>query len=233
MGGGAPVRFSPPSGPFGAISAAAKTAHSDSGAATWPDGPTIGSVGALAYSPDDSMIALGGTSGTVEILAPGVHYRRRHTLHGHTAPVLHLDWSSDGRFVQSCCARCELFFWDAHSGERVQDPTAIRDVLWESWSAPLGWPVQGIYPKMSDGSDINAAHRSPDGRLLVTSDDFRKVNLFRFPCGPGSAACRSTAAHAAHVSAVRFTADGKHVISLGGPDLCAMVWSVASAHDPR
>lgn len=80
---------------------------------------------------------------------------------------------------------------------------------------------------MSDGTDITAVCRSPDGRLLVTADEFRKLNLFLAPCGPGSAACRSSAAHAAHVGCVRFTADGRRVISVGGPDLSVMVWRVS------
>ena len=138
-----------------------------------------------------------------------------------------MDWSEDGRWLQTCCARCEYFLWDASTGERVLEPAVLRDVVWSTWSCPLGLPVQGVYPKMSDGSDIHSAHRSPDGRLLVTADEFRKVNLFRHPCGPGSAACRAVAAHASRVPAVRFTADGKHVVSLGGPDLTVVVWRVA------
>eukprot|EP00962_Isochrysis_galbana_P028916 scaffold9196_cov110-Isochrysis_galbana.AAC.2 len=146
-------------------------------------------------------------------------------------------------------------------------------------------PSSGVLPKLSDGSDVSSAHRSPDGTLLATSDDFRKVsgrtrplhsphprflagllgcgaappcpmpivgtvaflvrmatwrlvtdyqyaplpqvNLFRCPCGPGAAAPRAAAAHAAHVPLVRFTCDGRHLISVGGPDLTAAVWRVA------
>ena len=106
------------------------------------------------------------------------------------------------------------------------EPAELRDVKWATWTCPLGLPVQGVYPKMSDGSDIHAAHRSPDERLLVTSDEFRKINLFRYPCGPGSAACRSVIAHASRVPAVRFTSDGRYVISIGGPDLSLAIWSV-------
>ena len=101
----------------------------------------------------------------------------------------------------------------------------MRDVQWASWTSPLGLPVAGALPKMSDGADVGGAHLAPGGALLATCDDFRKVNLFRFPCAP-AAACRSVAAHAAHVPLVRFTADGAHLLSVGGPDLCVMVWRV-------
>ena len=183
-------------------------------------------IGVLAYSPDDSMLAVGGPGGVIDVLVCGERYQRHVSLVGHCAPVLHLDWSSDGRWLQSACGRCELAFWDTSTGERVAEPGSLRDVAWATWSCPLGLPVQGIYPKLSDGTDILSAHRSPDGRLLVTTDDFRKVNLFRHPAGPGAAACRSAATHAAHVPAARFTADGRHVVTIGGPDLSVMVWRV-------
>ena len=50
-----------------------------------------------------------------------------------------------------------------------------RDTKWHTWTNVLGFPVMGIWPDYSDGTDINAVDRSPDGRYLVTADDFGKV----------------------------------------------------------
>lgn len=55
-----------------------------------------------------------------------------------------------------------------------------RDEKWSSWTVPIGYPVQGIYRKGQDGTDINAVDRTnlPVGNkapynyhLLVTGDD--------------------------------------------------------------
>ena len=102
----------------------------------------------------------------------------------------------------------------------------MRDVRWHTRTCPLGISVAGVYPKMSDGTDVNSAHASPRADLVATSDDFRKVNIFRHPCGPAAAAPRAAAGHVAHVPLVRFTADGAHLVSVGGPDLCVIVWRV-------
>ena len=226
----APPRSALPGGALPTSAAAAASTASASRAITAiaysPRGSREQAPGSAAFGQDE-VVAVGGPDGSIELLRVAEHYTRLHTCQGHSSPVLHMDWSADGRYLQSCCGRCELLFWDALSGERVFDVGALRDVHWATFTCPLGLPVQGIYPKMSDGSDITAAHRSPDGKLLVTADDFRKVNLFTYPCGPGSAPCRSAAAHAAHVASVRFTMDGKHVISVGGPDLSVMVWRLA------
>ena len=129
--------------------------------------------------------------------------------------------------LRSSCARTELLFWDARAGGVVADRGAMRHVAWASTTVPLIWAAGGVFPKMSDGSDVNAVHASPDGSLLATVDDFRKLNLFAFPCaGPRAAGCRSAAAHAAHVGSVRITADGRHAITVGGPDLCVLVWRI-------
>ena len=57
-----------------------------------------------------------------------------------------------------------------------------RNVEWSTQTSFLGWNVQGIWAKGSDGSDINALSKSHEGNHLATADEFGNVNLFRFPC---------------------------------------------------
>ena len=58
----------------------------------------------------------------------------------------------------------------------------IADTPWATWTGVLGFPVLGVWPDGSDGSDINAAHRSNDGQLVLTADDFGGLKLFHAPC---------------------------------------------------
>lgn len=69
----------------------------------------------------------------------------------------------------------------------------LRDEKWATWTATLGWPVQGIWPSVDDGTDINTVDRSyttlsgletpPDNYfLLATGDDHSKVKIYRYPC---------------------------------------------------
>ena len=69
----------------------------------------------------------------------------------------------------------------------------LRDENWNTFSTPIGYPVQGIYRKGYDGTDINAVDRShfpmikdkPESRenyhLVATADDYSKVSVFKFP----------------------------------------------------
>ena len=60
----------------------------------------------------------------------------------------------------------------------------------------MGWGTKGIWPPCTRGDDINAVDRSPAGDgiflhyfffnfffflVLVCSDDFSKVKLFKYP----------------------------------------------------
>jgi hypothetical protein len=82
--------------------------------------------------------------------------------------------------------------------------TDLRDETWSSWTCVLGWPVQGIWPKESKGTDINYVDRSnlkhPEGflfliiiiyrySLLAKGDDFGKVSIHKFPCIPANSEC--------------------------------------------
>jgi len=140
-------------------------------------------VACLAYSPDDALLAAGTGSGRVALLRPRDAYATLRTLAAAAAPILSIDWSQDSDMLQVSSAKCELSYWAPSEGHRLV-PAANNDhaaklatVRWASFSSPLGWEAAGVLPKLSDGSDVASAHRSPDGTLLATSDDFRKVCL--------------------------------------------------------
>jgi microtubule-associated protein-like 6 len=66
----------------------------------------------------------------------------------------------------------------------------LRDEKWLTWTATLGWPVQGIWREVHDGVDINTVDRShqtqsktdkpPDNYyLLASGDDKGSVRIYR------------------------------------------------------
>jgi len=79
-----------------------------------------------------------------------------------------------------------------------------------------------------DGSDINAVCRSRTGHLLATSDDFGKVNVFRYPCNnvPNGKVSTSLSysGHSSHVMNVKWTVGDEYLISVGGNEKTIMLW---------
>lgn len=99
-----------------------------------------------------------------------------------------------------------------------------RDEVWTSWTCIIGWPVQGIWPPCSDGSDINTVDRDSRREVIATGDDFGKVKLFKYPCAKTNANAIPYGGHSAHVTQVRFNADNTYLISTGGGEKSIFVW---------
>lgn len=76
----------------------------------------------------------------------------------------------------------------------------------------MGWPVQGIWPPLEDGSDINAVDRSnvphQDGyHLLASANDSSLVKLFRYPSVDERSEFIEGRGHSSHVTNVKFSKD--------------------------
>ena len=105
-------------------------------------------------------------------------YTRVRRCTGHAGSVLHLDWSADGATLASSSSSYEVLYFELATGR--QSKLEQRDTPWATQTVALGFPVMGIWPKDSDGTDVNAVDRSHvGGRHLVTADDFGKVKVRR------------------------------------------------------
>ena len=109
----------------------------------------------------------------------GGGYALQSKCEGHSAAVRHLDWSEDSSVLSSDGADYELLYWDARTGRQNLD--SQMDTGWATWTRVLGFPVMGIWPPGSDGTDVNACDRSPDGDFAVTADDEEPGEAVRLP----------------------------------------------------
>jgi len=190
------------------------------------DGPQGEDIDELKYSPNGEFLAVGNHDNIIYLYHVQHDYTKFKRLRGHTSYITHLDWTIDSRYLQSNCGAYEILYWDAYTGKQLRSTrdTIEADGQWATWTCVLGFPVMGIWPYASDGTDVNAVCVSSDKQHLVTSDDFGAVKVFNFPCVVGHAPCRRYHSHSSHVMNVRFLKDDSHVISVGGIDLAVMQW---------
>eukprot|EP00002_Diphylleia_rotans_P034049 TRINITY_DN7287_c0_g2_i1.p1 TRINITY_DN7287_c0_g2~~TRINITY_DN7287_c0_g2_i1.p1 ORF type:complete len:2704 (-),score=538.32 TRINITY_DN7287_c0_g2_i1:170-8281(-) len=175
----------------------------------------------IRFSPDGKLLAVGSKDNFVDVYDVAKMYKRLGTCKGHSSFITHIDWSKDGKFLQSSCGAYELLTWDAGSCKQIHK---LSGVEWLTYSCPLGDSVQGMWPKCADGSDINAVARSYSGQVLATADDFGMVKLFRYPCKVKGAEFKEYNGHSSHVTNIAFTTDDKYLISTGGGDMSIFVW---------
>ena len=114
----------------------------------------------------------------------------------------------------------------------AQNLSSQRDRRFATRTGTLGFPVMGVWPAASDGTDVNALDVSPSGRYAVTADDGGFMKLFAYPVLAECAAHRAYRGHAGHVAMVRFNCDGTRVVSTGGRDRSAFQFSVVRRPEP-
>ena len=181
-------------------------------------------IGDLKFSPDNRWLAVASHDNFVDLYDCSRSFKRVGVCKGHSSFVTHLDWSEDGRFLQTNSGDCELLFWEVPTCEQVRFPSALKDTKWDTWTCAIGWPVQGTWPKHADGSDVAAACRSADGETVAVADDHGLVKLFRYPSDVGRAEYHGYLGHAARVANCRFSYNDEFLITVGASDRCAFQW---------
>eukprot|EP00735_Rhodelphis_limneticus_P013833 TRINITY_DN778_c0_g1::TRINITY_DN778_c0_g1_i1::g.18392::m.18392 TRINITY_DN778_c0_g1::TRINITY_DN778_c0_g1_i1::g.18392 ORF type:complete len:868 (+),score=361.39,sp/Q05BC3/EMAL1_MOUSE/34.07/6e-133,WD40/PF00400.27/0.14,WD40/PF00400.27/0.00013,WD40/PF00400.27/3.4,WD40/PF00400.27/1.3,WD40/PF00400.27/0.0074,WD40/PF00400.27/1.2e+03,WD40/PF00400.27/0.56,WD40/PF00400.27/0.00013,WD40/PF00400.27/0.003,WD40/PF00400.27/9.9e-06,HELP/PF03451.9/3.3e-16,HELP/PF03451.9/3.9e+03,Cytochrom_D1/PF02239.11/1.9e+02,Cytoc len=193
----------------------------------------------VKFEPQGYRIAVGSHDNFIDLYNvasgdAGLELKKYATCKGHTSFITHVDWSADGRFLQSNSGDYEILYWDAKTGKQVTDGSlGFRDMEWASFTCILGWPVNGIWPPDSDGTDINAVDHTPNKKLVATAGDDGTVRLFKSPAHePGRnkmAPAHEGTGHSSHVTSVRFLPSSSHVISTGGNDCSVFQWKVTLA----
>ena len=196
----------------------------------------------IKFSPDCRWIAIGNADNGIDVYSVpdggGMKgWRRVAKFEGHSSFVNHIDWSADSMKLQSNCGAHELLYWKLYDETRdgfrfrphqEKSSSSMRDVAWATQTCIYGWPVRGVWPEGADGTDINGIARSNTGHreMVVTSDDFGQVKLFRYPCIVPYADNKPYSGHSSHVTNIYFTNDDRWVVSVGGGDCAVFQWEV-------
>ena len=180
----------------------------------------------IKFSPDGNILAVASHDNRIYLYDVDKGFAPRATFSKHNSFVTHMDFSVDGKAMQSSCGGFELLYSDTGTGAHVPAASSFRDTKWATWTVPYGWPVQGIWAKSAEGADINAVDRSNDQSVLAVADEFGAVRLHRWPALSKDAATKTYRGHSSHVRNVKWTRDDGFLISVGGGDRCVFQWRV-------
>ena len=194
-------------------------------------------ISCIGFSPDGRLVAVGSADNFVDVYAVQKNIiEYKYECKGHSSFITHLDWSADSQYLQTCCGAYELLYWGMYrEGEdgrprfhprQVRKSSAMKDVVWHTHTCLFGWPMRGIWPTDSDGTDVNAVAQSSSHKLIATADDIGKVKLFSYPCVVPRARHKAYEGHSSHVTNVAFTESDKSLISVGGNDRALFQWQI-------
>lgn len=118
------------------------------------------------------------------------------------------------------------------AGGKAQDikpHTAAGDlsqVRWDTMTCPFAWSSIGVIG--SSGTEVKAVDRDPSRSFLLAANDKHEVCMFSYPAVEGASHTSSGTAHCSKVTNVCVMSDGKRAVSVGGRDLCCMVWYITA-----
>jgi len=153
----------------------------------------------------------------------------------HPAAPSNLQWSEDGRWVKFLTRSYDICHWKLDFDRSkctfnpgIPDPDLIK---WTGDPLIAGWDVQGLYQKGWDGTDLNDATLSANGKYIASGDDFGVVRLHRYPALEPSAHVKYSG-HSSFVVGVEFLRDvsgeEERLITCGGNDMSIFQWKLLS-----
>ena len=139
--------------------------------------------------------------------------------------------------IQSMCGAGELLYWRL-DGTPMRSKETVKDAWWSSWTIPVGWSVQGIWPYGVDSTEylINAvaiSHSHKSVPVLATADEYGRVKIFNYPCVTPGSPDKCYRGHSSHITNIKFSADDAFCISIGGSDRCVFVWGTDIIEEKR
>ncbi|CAM9709664.1 unnamed protein product, partial [Hapterophycus canaliculatus] len=172
------------------------------------------------YSTDGARLAVASNDCKVYIYAATDGYAKLSTIASHQSFVTHVDFSSDGNYVQSADGAGSLLFADAATGIQIPSAAAVKDIEWGTWTLPFGWATRGVWPTTASndpGVEVTCAKRSSTSGesscpLLAAGDNFGRVRLFKYPAPIPGSCCSEYRAHCAAVRRVCWSAGDTHLL---------------------
>ncbi len=184
----------------------------------------------VKFSPDGRAFAVASMDHKIYIYSRET-FRLKGTCDRHNSFIKYFDFSEDSVYIQSDSGDHEHLYFEAEDGEYFATGSQLKDIHWNDWTCVYGWPVQGTWPYFDEvdkglAFDPTSVHRSPDESLLAVGDLGGNIKLYNYPCLNKAAQSVKQPAHVKEVSKVRFSCDGKHIISLGKHDRAIVIWKV-------
>ncbi|XP_050432030.1 echinoderm microtubule-associated protein-like CG42247 isoform X1 [Adelges cooleyi] len=184
----------------------------------------------MGFNPAGDTVAVGSQNGSLylyRVSRDGLTFKKSNKIRG-VQPLVHLDWSTDGHYLQTVTAEYDLVYWDVKGMMQEKSAPAMKDVKWYTYNSSVGYLVSGIwhnrfYPTTSL---ISTANRSAAHDLYVTGDTDGYLRLFRYPCIQNKSEYNEEKVYSGQISSARFLYNDRNVVTVGGTDASLMLWDV-------
>eukprot|EP01059_Diplonema_ambulator_P035096 TRINITY_DN8155_c0_g2_i1.p1 TRINITY_DN8155_c0_g2~~TRINITY_DN8155_c0_g2_i1.p1 ORF type:complete len:1006 (+),score=295.38 TRINITY_DN8155_c0_g2_i1:34-3051(+) len=192
-----------------------------------PQHVETGEVTVLEYSPDCELLAIGFKSSCVDVFKVSAGYAKVGTCKAHHGAVRSIDWSNDASVLQVATTSHEVLHFTS-GGVHLVHPHLFRDIMYSTWSSPLGWCTLGLWDgnTCNNASEVTSLTASHAKSTLIASDIHGRLLCTAFPLTTPSKSKRVFRGHSPLISKV-CTAANDTLLSIGNTDRCIFLWAIA------
>ncbi|TVP65879.1 MAG: WD40 repeat domain-containing protein [Leptolyngbya sp. LCM1.Bin17] len=216
-----------------------------------------GSVSALSFSPDSTVLASSSEDGTIRLWDVRASSLNR-VLQGHRHPVFRASFSPTGQILASGDARGMIKMWNVQTGEEMASVSAHSMGVSGLAFSPNGqilassstdnrqgiklWSLQTgavLHTLTSQNAGITSISFSPDNRFLASSGSYSRtagqpevdgdIRIWNVQTGTE---VRSLRGHRGRVSRVRFSPNGR-LLASSGADGTIKLWNAETGAEIR
>lgn len=179
-----------------------------------------GSVNAIAYSPDGTLLATVGQDGFARLwdAASGREIRKIPAQRVTVQELPGGGTSTTSGYLTSV----------AFSPDGKTLATGSSDRIAGLWEVASGKELRRLEGHDADSGIVRAVAFSPDGKTLATAAEDRTVRLWDVSSGTST---RTLAGHGSRATSVAFSPDGKRLVS-GSEDKTARIWDLQAGGEP-
>jgi len=194
-----------------------------------PNNLEIESVSRMRFNKDASLLAIAHMDGNLYIFGINDNGKKcvKWAPYSSRAAPSHLQWGEDSQIIRIFTRDYEISYLRLdNKNKTLKRCNKIPDSdKYKFFGSPLiaGWETKGCLQHGMDGTDINDAALSNDGKIIACGDDHGKVRIHNFPVvlqEPN----KVYSGHAEHVQSVEFTGNDNYLISVGGADMSIFQW---------
>ncbi|GFU40404.1 echinoderm microtubule-associated protein-like CG42247 [Trichonephila clavipes] len=158
--------------------------HSDGGLVVATIFVADAALKALAYNTDGSVLAVGCEDGNVYVCGSknrGYLYKI-HAVLKNEWPILQIDWSDDGEYLQSCYRKedfCEVALWKVAESKRITSALS-QNRNWPQHTCTLSHNILGIWNRI-EGVFYLSCHRNGSKLATGAKDGFIRIYPYPYP----------------------------------------------------
>eukprot|EP00960_Hanusia_phi_P028776 747591-Hanusia_phi.AAC.13 len=204
-------------------------------------------ISVTKFSPDGLKIALGYHDGKVLIYSvprfgqdeseTTIELRIEGRCEGLASCVQNIDWSSDGKYIQSQSIFLESLIWDLtkkddHAFSQWRDFEHLTTIKWSTTNCIVSWYSKGLFLTDKQPGKITSICSCKSASELAVGYHSGELRIFRFPCLHNDAKYVEFTSHGNSETRVLFSKDERFLFSSGKTDNTLCIWQHLNKLNP-